>query len=78
MITDLYGPLDVYVPGFERKTRNRSVLAAKVYIFVSVCPVTKLLNLQVIESKSVDGIIDGLTRLGCEVGFPIFFLLDQD
>ena len=54
------------------------MLAAKVYIFVSVCPVTKLLNLQVIESKSVDGIIDGLTRLGCEVGFPTFFLVDQD
>ena len=27
---DLFGPLDVYVPGFEKETRNRRVLKAKV------------------------------------------------
>ena len=30
------------------------------------CPVTKLLNLQVIETKSADGVLEGLTRLGWE------------
>ena len=75
---DMFGPLTVYVPGFERVTRNRRVLTSKVWILVFACPVTKLLNLQVIETKSADGVLDGLTRLGCEVGYPNHFLVDQD
>ena len=43
-----------------------------------VCPVSKLINLQVIEVKSADGVLEGLTRLGCEQGFPKYLLLDQD
>ena len=39
---------------------------------------SKLINLQVIESKSAEGVLDGLTRLGCEMGFPSFLLLDQE
>ena len=31
-----------------------------------------------IESKSADGVLEGLTRLGCEHGFPKYLLLDQD
>ena len=77
-MADLYGPIQTFVPGHERVTRSRGVITAHVYIMVFVCPTTKLLNLQVIESKSVDGIADGLTRLGCEVGFPTHFLVDQD
>ena len=42
------------------------------------CPVTKMVNLQVIESKSADGILDGITRLACEVGVPTLLLVDQD
>ena len=42
------------------------------------CPVSKLINLKVIESKSADGVLEGLTRLGCEHGFPKYLLLDQD
>ena len=42
------------------------------------CPVSKLINLQVIESKSADGVLEGLTRLGCEHVFPKYLLLDQD
>ena len=41
-------------------------------------PVSKLINLQVIESKSADGVLEGLTRLGREQGFPKYLLLDQD
>ena len=42
------------------------------------CPVTKMLNLQVIETKSADGVVEGLSRLGCEQGFPKYLLLDQE
>ena len=32
----------------------------------------------VIESKSADGVLDGITRLACEVGVPTLMLVDQD
>ena len=75
---DLYGPCHVYVPGHAMKTRHRNVVEAKCYVLVSVCPITKLVNLQVIEAKSADGVIDGVTRLSCEVGVPSIMLVDQD
>ena len=75
---DLLCPINVYVPGFERNTRNRKVLEAKVYIMTFVCPTTKNINLQVIETKSTEGIVDGITRLSCEHGVPKYFLVDQE
>ena len=75
---DLDGPYDIFVPGHERETRGKKVLSAKAYIMSFACPVTKLLNLQVIETKSADGVLEGLTRLGCEQGFPKYLLLDQE
>ena len=75
---DLDGPYQVYVPGHERETRSRKVVSAKVWIMSFACPVTKLINLQVIESKSGDGILEGLTRMACEHGFPSYLVLDQE
>ena len=75
---DIDGPYTTYVPGFEKSTRNRQALNSKNWILSFACPVSKLINLQVIESKSAEGVCDGLTRLGCEHGFPKFLLLDQD
>jgi hypothetical protein len=45
---------------------------------VFVCPVTKLLNMQVIEGKSTEAIMEGLTRLAWEVGFPFYMLADRE
>ena len=75
---DIFGPIHVFVPGFERKTRNRQVVEAKTWVLVFVCPVTRLINLQVIEKSDSSGIIEGLTRLSCEVGVPKVILIDQD
>ena len=61
---DLDGPINVFVPGHERQTRGKNVMTAKIYIMTFICPVSKLINLQVIESKSADGILEGLTRPG--------------
>ena len=33
---------------------------------------------EVIETKSADGDIEGLSRLGCEQGFPKYLPLDQE
>ena len=75
---DIWGPLTVFVPGREKNTRNSAALSAKVYALVFVCLVTKLVNIQIIESKDVSGICDGLTRLTCEVGAPAKLLIDQE
>ena len=75
---DLDGPYEVYVPGFEVNTRNRKTLATKNYLMVFCCPVSKLLNIQVVENKDAFGIIEGLTRLACEVGMPKYLCLDKE
>ena len=75
---DLFGPVKVYVPGFTKNTRNRSVLEAKCWVIVFVCPVTRLTNLQVIEKSDTSGMVDGITRLSCEVGLPKVIMVDED
>ena len=77
-MVDIYGPCYIYVPGHSMETRKRKALQVKCYVLVFLCPTTKHVNLQVIESKSADGVVDGVNRLGCEVGFPSFVLVDQD
>ena len=57
---DIYGPCQVYVPGHSMKTRTKAAVEVKCYVLVFVCPTTKLINLQVIESKSADGVVDGV------------------
>ena len=77
-MVDIYGPCLVYVPGHTMALRNRKVEEAKVYVLCFVCPTTKLCNLQVIEAKSADGVIDGINRFCCEAGVPSYVLVDQD
>ena len=74
---DLFGPLMVFVPGFERHTRNRKILESKVWVMTAVCMTTRAVNLQVLEKDNAAGIIEGVTRLSCETGVPkiIFYLI---
>ena len=58
---DLFGPMVHYVPGRERNTRSKPALECKCYVFVMVCMVTKLVNMQVVETKDVGGISCALT-----------------
>ena len=75
---DLFGPITVFVPGFERNTRNRQVLQAKCWVLTAVCPTTRLVNLQTMESSKAAGWLDAFTRLACEVGTPKHVFVDQD
>ena len=77
-LCDLNGPYSVFIPGHERETRNTKVLNSKLYIMSFACPVSKLIHLQVIESKSADGVLEGLTRQGYKHGFPKYLLIDQE
>ena len=75
---DIYGPVHLYVPGHSFNLRNKKTIEAKCYVLVAADPISRSCNLQVIENKAVDGILDGLTRLSCEVGVPKLVLTDQD
>jgi len=75
---DLFGPVQSYVPGFERNTRNRRVLESQMYVMTTVCVTTRLVNLQILEGKKAHNIMDGFTRLCAEVGVPSIVHVDQD
>ena len=75
---DLFGPITVYAPGAARDLRGRPAKACKVWTLVFACPVTRLVNCQVVELSDHTGILDGLTRLAAEVGFPKYLMIDQD
>ena len=74
---DLFGPLFCFVPGHERITRRTAPAQVKTWILTCVCEVTKLVNCQVLEKSDSSGILEGMTRLGCEVGVPSILLCDQ-
>ena len=46
--------------------------------FRSLCLVTKDVNLQAIEGKSANAVIDEVNRLSCEAGMPSLILIGQD
>ena len=75
---DLYGPVKVFCPGFERDTRNSNKKELKNWILVGACPTTKALNLQVVDKSDTRGVLEALIRLGCEVGWPKLFFCDAD
>ena len=75
---DIFGPLTVYAPGASKDLRGRPAKACKVWVLVFACPVTRLVNCQVIELSDHNGIIDGITRLAADVGFPKYLVIDQD
>ena len=75
---DLFGPCYVYVPGYERQTRARKSIATKVHVMVFACPVTRIVNLQVIEGENASCILEGITRMSCEIVVPKFLMIDGD
>ena len=75
---DMIGPFTVYVPGRERATRRMQALDSKAWIMAFICPTTKIINLQVLEGRNSDALCCSLSRLGCELGYPTHFLVDQD
>ena len=71
---DLYGPVLVYAPGAQNDLRGRPAETSKVWSLVFAC----LVNCQVVEKSDHSGIIGGITRHAAYVGFPKFFMVDQD
>ena len=77
-IIDLFGPYKVYVPGREANTRNSPALSVSVWGMIAVCPTSRNINLQVIETSEAQSVVDGFMRLCCEVGTPKYVFGDKD
>ena len=76
---DLFGPIKVFVPGKERETRHgKPSEAAKCWIVTFVCPTTRLINMQVVETSLADGITSAVSRLGCEIDIPKKIYIDAE
>ena len=81
-LLDMWGPIRTYCPGYERTgyTRN-SVSFAKhyeVYFLVIACVITGAVNVQVIEKKTTEAVLDGLSRFFNECSVPKVMLPDAD
>ena len=74
---DMWGPLAVYCPGYEKKTRNRQQ-RYEVHVLVMACAVTGTVNCQIIEKKDTGAVLDGLNRFFNEVCVPKVCYPDKD
>ena len=64
---DLFGPLTIYVLGWEASTRNSLALHSKLWAMDFVCCLSKAINIQVVEGHSAALLADGLILPG---GWP--------
>ena len=74
---DMWGPIPVYTPGYEKRTRTRK-MEYDVYMLVCGCAVTGTINAQIIERKTTGAVLDGLNRFFCETSVPKICYPDQD
>ena len=74
---DMWGPISVFCPGYEKVTRNRAQ-QYDVHMLVMACAATGTVNCQVIEKKDTEFVLDGLNRFFNEVCVPKICYPDQD
>ena len=74
---DMWGPLAIYCPGYEKRTRNRQQMY-EVHVLVMGCAVTGAVNCQIIERKDTGAVLDGLNRFFHEVCVPKICYPDKD
>ena len=74
---DMWGPISLFAPGFEKVTRARQ-LKYEAHVLVMGCAATGAVNCQIIEGKSSDFVLDGLSRFYNEVCVPKICYPDQD
>ena len=75
-LVDLWAPLKAYVPGYEKQTRNQKPY--DVYMMVFACGATGTINIQVIEGKTTQHILDGMNRFFNETTVPKIMYADQE
>ena len=77
-LVDLWGPLNSYVPGYEKVTRSSIDKPHQVYMMVFACCATGTVNCQIIEGRKTGHCLDGFNRFFCESAVPKFVYTDEE
>ena len=77
-LTDLWGPLRSFVPGYEKVTRSTSDKPHEIYILVFACCATGAVNCQVIEGRDTGYCMDGMNRFFMETTVPKIIFTDEE
>ena len=81
-LVDMWGPVRTYCPGYERTGYTRGTVSHakhyEVYFLVIACVVSGAVNVQVIEKKTTEAVLDGLSRFFNECSVPKVMLPDAD
>ena len=75
-LCDMWGPFRVYCPGYERQTRRDKAYDA--YFLVFACVSTGAVNIQLIEGKSAEFVLEGCSRFFNECSVPKLLYPDDD
>ena len=76
-LIDMWGPIKLYCPGYEKRTRNRK-MDYDAYMLVMGCAATGTINCQIIEQRNTGSVLDGLNRFFCETTVPKICYPDMD
>ena len=60
---DMWGPIKIFCPGFEKMTRMSNTKQYECHMLVVVCAATGMTNCQVIEGKDTSTVIGNLPGL---------------
>ena len=77
-LADLWGPLQAFVPVYEKVTRSSQRKPHEMYILVLACCSTGTVNCQVLEGKDSAFTMDGLNRFFMETTVPKFIYSDEE
>ena len=73
---DLWGPLKAYCPGYGKLTRREK--GYEVHFLVFSCVSTGAINVQLVEGKSTEFILEGCSRFFNETSVPAIMYPDGD
>ena len=59
-LVDMWGPFKAYCPGYEKTTRRDK--AYEVYFLVFSCAATGAVNVQLLEGKSTEFVLEGCSN----------------
>ena len=75
-LVDMWGPFKAYCPGYEKTTRRDK--AYEVYFLVFSCAATGAVNVQLLEGKRTEFVLEGCSRFFNETSVPKIMYPDDD
>ena len=75
-LVDMWGPFKAYCPGYERTTRRDKAYEA--YFLVFACVATGAVNVQLLEGKKTEFVLEGCSRFFSECSVPKIMYPDDD